>query len=185
MRLWIAASLACTTLLVTAHTAAAIAAAKTASDPCYAPSSRYSPDDFIANCTTSIQSGQLSTADLATAYYNRGNAYDDKGDHDRAIADYDQSIRLNPQDAKPYYNRAIAYEAKGDHDRAIADYAQAIGLNPQSADAYYNRGVAYFKKGDYDRAISDLDQYIRLAPSAPDGPALRAKIIAARNGHPG
>ena len=45
----------------------------------------------------------------------------DKGDYDRAIADFDQAIQLKPDYADAYYNRGIAYHDKGDYDRAIAD----------------------------------------------------------------
>ncbi|MGH6835049.1 MAG: tetratricopeptide repeat protein, partial [Methylocella sp.] len=101
---------------------------------------------------------------LATAYYNRGLAYYDRGDHDRAIADYDAAIRLDPKHVDAYNNRGNAYQAKGDHDRAIADYDAAIGLDPEDVDAFYNRGNAYQAKGDHDRAIADYDESIRLDP---------------------
>jgi Flp pilus assembly protein TadD len=45
-----------------------------------------------------------------------------------AIADYDEAIRLNPQDADVYQNRGIARRALGNVAGAIADYDQALGL---------------------------------------------------------
>ena len=57
--------------------------------------------------------------------------YGDKGDYDRAIADYDEAIRLDPRYAVAYYNRGVAYCDKGDYDRAIADYNEAIRLDPK------------------------------------------------------
>lgn len=36
------------------------------------------------------------------------------GDRDRAIAEYNEAIRLNPKYAKANYNRGIAYNRKGD-----------------------------------------------------------------------
>jgi tetratricopeptide (TPR) repeat protein len=87
---------------------------------------------------------------------------------DRAIADYDEAIRLNPEDADAYSNRGNAYFHKGDFDRAITDYDEAIRLNPEFADAYHNRGSAYFHKGDSDRAIADYDEAIRLNPEDAD-----------------
>jgi tetratricopeptide (TPR) repeat protein len=38
-----------------------------------------------------------------------GIAYHDKCDFDRAIGDFDEAIRLDPNDAKAYANRGIAY----------------------------------------------------------------------------
>lgn len=37
------------------------------------------PDLSIGGCTAIIQSGQETTMNLAIAFYDRGNAYDDKG----------------------------------------------------------------------------------------------------------
>src|ERR1700722_703064 len=47
------------------------------------------PDMMIAGCSAMITSGEFSGRDLAIAYTNRGSAYDDKHDEDRAIADHD------------------------------------------------------------------------------------------------
>ena len=88
-----------------------------------------------------------------------------QGQHDRAIQDYDQAIKLDPSDAIVYNNRGIAYSTKGQHDRAIQDYDQAIKLNPSDATAFNNRGLAYSAKGQLDRAIQDYDQAIKLDPS--------------------
>jgi lipoprotein NlpI len=120
-----------------------------------------SPDIQIGGCTTVIQSGKESKKNLATAFNNRGNAYDDKKQYDRAIQDYDQAIKLNPNYALAFLNRGNAYQNKDQYDRAIQDYDQAIKLNPNYALAFYNRGLAYDDKKQYDRAIQDYDQAIQ------------------------
>jgi len=58
-----------------------------------------------------------------------------KGDHNRAVADYGEAIRIAPKYAIAYYNRGRAYRAKGDNDRAIADFEEAIRLDPTIAPA--------------------------------------------------
>jgi len=79
----------------------------------------------------------------------------DMGDLDKAIADYTQAIRLDPDLAEVYGVRGLAYSQKGDFDKAIADCNQAIRLGPDFAEAYTNRGVAYDNKGDLDKAFAD------------------------------
>ena len=66
------------------------------------------------------------------AFNNRGNAYSDKCDFDRAIADYSEAIGLDPKYARAFNNRANAYRAKGDADRAAADHNEAIRIDPKS-----------------------------------------------------
>jgi tetratricopeptide (TPR) repeat protein len=88
----------------------------------------------------------------------------EKGDSDRAIADFTQAIQLSPKYTQAYNNRGVAYFERGDIDRAIADYTQAIELDPKFALAYNNRSNAYGVKGDIDRAIADFAQAAKLNP---------------------
>ena len=52
-----------------------------------------------------------------------------KGDYDRAIANYDRAIWLQPDYIDAYYNRGLAYSNKGDYDRAIADLEKVLELS--------------------------------------------------------
>jgi tetratricopeptide (TPR) repeat protein len=73
----------------------------------------FSLDLRIGGCTALIQSGRLEGENLSLAYYNRGIAYFKKSQYDRAIADFDQAIRLNTNYAITYINRGSAFARKG------------------------------------------------------------------------
>jgi tetratricopeptide (TPR) repeat protein len=115
----------------------------------------------IAGCTAVIKSAKGDK--LAEAFDLRGVAYRSQGEHNLAIADYNQAIKLNPKFAPAYHNRGVAYDHKGDYDRAIQDFDQAIKLKP-SALAHFNRGNAHLGKSQFDQAIDDYNQAIRLKP---------------------
>src|SRR5438105_2441384 len=73
---------------------------------------KVSPDLQISGCTKVIQSGKESQKNLSIAFNNRGNAYRTKEENDRAIADYNDAIRLDPKYAYPYNGRGNAWRAK-------------------------------------------------------------------------
>lgn len=118
----------------------------------------------IAGCTVLIEAGYGTSTALAIAYNNRGNAYIAKGDLDRAIEDFDRSIRLDRNYAKPNNNRGVAHMKKAEYDLAIEAFDEAIRLDPGYSHAYANRAGAYLKKHDYARAAQDYDSALRLDP---------------------
>ncbi len=95
----------------------------------------------IAACTREITSGRLDVADQATTYALRGMTYRDKGEYDRAIADFSKAIELSQKSASgdvvasAYVVRASAYFLKGDLEKASADYRAALALNPNNEQA--------------------------------------------------
>ena len=117
----------------------------------------------------------------AADYFNSGYAWARKGDYDKAIADYDQSLLLiDPKEAvnisHVYYNRGNAWASKNEFDKAIADFTEAIRLTPDYTLAYYYRGKSWMKKCDYDKAIADYHEFLRINPS--DGKAYGNRGIA-------
>ena len=100
----------------------------------------------------------------AEIYYNRGNARYKLGDKQGAIQDYNQAIKINPNEAKAYYGRGNVRSDLGDKQGAIQDYNQAIKINPKDAEAYYNRGFVRSKLGDKQGAIDDYNQAIKINP---------------------
>jgi tetratricopeptide (TPR) repeat protein len=101
----------------------------------------------------------------ARIYFSQGLAQVQKGDSEAAIAEYDKSIMLDPDNADTFVNRGKARANKGALDAAIADYDKAISLDPDNMLAYNNRCFVRVKKGDFDAAIVDCDRAIAFDPS--------------------
>ena len=94
----------------------------------------------------------------ADAYSNRGNAYNDLKQYEKAIRDYTEAIRLGATHLSYTYNgRGNVYYKQAKYRKALADHMESVRLEPR-ARAYYDRGWDYFKLGDYANAYRDAKQ---------------------------
>jgi len=126
---------------------------------------KFTGDDSIAACTRLIASKELQGGDLAQVYRSRALNYTlFKGDYDRAIADFTEAIRLDPNSPVAHAVRGASFVRKGDYDRALVDLNEALRLDPKNASVHNAFGVYYNAKGDHDRALSALNEAIRLNP---------------------
>ncbi|GAB1540048.1 hypothetical protein NUACC21_27170 [Scytonema sp. NUACC21] len=111
----------------------------------------------------------VSPQSTPTEMLNQGLEKSNAGDLQGALADYTQSIRLNPRYSLAYYNRAITHYDLGNKEAALADYNKAIQVNQNwgkggLVDAYINRGQLRDEIGDYKGALADYNQAIRINP---------------------
>ncbi len=95
---------------------------------------------------------------------NRENGHIENEELERAIDDYSQVLKIDPDSANAYINRGYAHYEKGELDKAIADYTKAIKINPDDALPYNNRGLVYSEKGELERAIADYNRALKINP---------------------
>ena len=103
---------------------------------------------------------------MAQAFSDRGAAWYFKGEFQKAVADYDEAIRLDPDHAQTYTNRGAALRKLGRSELALKDETSAIRLDPTVPEYFDNRGLSLAGNGDYAGAIADYDQAIKLHPEA-------------------
>jgi tetratricopeptide (TPR) repeat protein len=101
----------------------------------------------------------------AAVWSNRGNARVSQHKLQEAVADYNQSIALAPDQPDPYLNRGAAFEGLQQWEAAIADYNQVLTIDPKDAAAYNNRGNAKSGTGDWEGALADFQQAAQLNPN--------------------
>ena len=98
--------------------------------------------------------------------------YSDKKALQKAIEDYGQVIKLNPDYLPALYNRATCYEMMSEKGRyadkqqlvlAIKDYDTILHKEPHNLSAMYNRGWALEHLGKLNEAIEDYQRFIQLS----------------------
>ena len=69
--------------------------------------------------------------------------YDELGEYQLAIHDFDKAIALDPNYIKAYFKRGDAHMGLGEWELAIQDFGDVIQLDPHDVSAYYWRGWLY------------------------------------------
>ena len=103
-----------------------------------------------------------------------GEKFYQNNDYDKAIAEYNNSIRLKPNFSEAYIARGNAYRKRGNNSRAIEDYSLAIQHGGGRAEVYNYRGFAYAERGETGKAVADYSQALRLRRDYPDAYINRA-----------
>jgi tetratricopeptide (TPR) repeat protein len=84
-------------------------------------------------------------------------------DLDLALADYDEAVRLSPQNFMWLTNRAACHIARKDFERALADLDEAVRINTHPV-AFINRGVTHARRKRFEQAIADYNEALKLDP---------------------
>ena len=106
--------------------------------PCNAAINSQNDADIISVCDALIDDDRTDRADRLKALLARGAAYQRRDDVDRAIADYDVALRLDPKLADIFNTRGELHRGKGDRPRALADFSAALKIDPRHAAARAN-----------------------------------------------
>ena len=86
------------------------------------------------------------------------------GDLDRAAAEVEQAVRLEPQGMWPNFYQGVCAYRRGRYTDAATAFSVCIGAAPDAAGCYYNRALAFAALGRPDAAVRDYEQVLRLDP---------------------
>ena len=116
----------------------------------------------------------------ARAHVSRGLVLAGQGEVDRALADFNAAIRLEPGNPRPYNHRGNLLADRGRGAEALADFSEAIRLDPGYALAWYNLGTVHDGEGDYEKAIELYLKAMALDPRMAEV-ATNPQVVENRN----
>jgi tetratricopeptide (TPR) repeat protein len=112
----------------------------------------------------------------AQALSKRGLIYYRTKETAKAISDFNDQIKLQPNASDAYLMRGVAYKDAKDYQHAIADLTEAIRLEPAGRLtylAYFHRGMIYGFESEYATSMNDLSRAIEMQPDHADSYDLR------------
>jgi tetratricopeptide (TPR) repeat protein len=88
-------------------------------------------------------------------------------DLEKAVADFSEAARIDPNHPSAYTERGQALFKLGETDRAIADYSVALKKDPNFGPALRGRAMANLYRGSTELAFTDLSKAIQIAEIDP------------------
>ena len=140
--------------------------------------SEVDPDRALVYCARAMATRDKLPADeVIRVLLIRGNIYVNKNDLDSAFADFNEAVRIRPQDARGYGSRGMVWHKKRELDHAITDYDESFRLDPTNDDLLVLRGIAFKEKNDLNRALADFDTALRIDPKNPNAQQQRCLVL--------
>ena len=118
----------------------------------------------IRGCTRVLKAGSLSRSDTVDAYANRGWAFYNTNDNERALADYGECVKQSPENAICHNGMSAVYIEKQQYVDALASADKALAINPRYQYAFLNKGRALDAMSSYTQAIEQLTKALDIAP---------------------
>ena len=119
-----------------------------------------------------------NTADeLSAVYQQRGYAAAKDQRYGDAIKDYDEALKLTPQQAPRIHEQRAAVEMKiQDYDKALADYAELIKQKPNEIKYLSYRAYIYELKNDLQNSMADNETILKADPNNQDAKARKQRL---------
>ncbi|MGD1851828.1 MAG: tetratricopeptide repeat protein, partial [Cyanophyceae cyanobacterium] len=116
--------------------------------------------------TVQAMQGQSNDSD-PQLWYARGNALDELGRYEEAIAAYERTLEADPKFYAAWGNRGYCLDRLGRYRGAIASFDQALRLKPDYDGLWYNRGTVLGKIQRYGAAVESFNRALKLKPNFP------------------
>jgi tetratricopeptide (TPR) repeat protein len=114
------------------------------------------------------------------AFLMRGIVRYQNDDRDRALADLDEALRLDPKYVAAWIERANLWQSRNRLDLALADVNKAIQLDPVNPSGFVARGILFFAAKEFARSLRDLERATSLGSFAVVVYVTRGKIYLER-----
>jgi protein O-mannosyl-transferase len=112
---------------------------------------------------------------LALTHANLGSAYRDLGMESAALDNYNEAIRINPNQFNAYFGRGKLFEKQGKLADAIRDFSKSLDLQP-TAQGYLVLGQALMQAGRRDEAQTAFGKAITTSPDSKEAQQAAAAL---------
>ncbi|MBL8527108.1 MAG: tetratricopeptide repeat protein, partial [Burkholderiales bacterium] len=121
--------------------------------------------DAFAKALAEYVAVQTYNADRPEGHVNLGNLYALRGDPDRARAQFEQALAIDPRSVEARVTLADLHRAWGADGEAEAVLRKGVALEPRAAPLHHALGLALVRQKQTAAAVRELGEAAKLAPA--------------------
>ncbi len=100
----------------------------------------------------------------AVDHFNLGVDYQKRGNAVKAIEEYKNVLKSDPDNAEAHNNLGAIYKEQGNLEKALEHYKFVVKSNPGMDEVHNNLGVIYYLRGDQEEAVEEYRKALELNP---------------------
>jgi len=112
--------------------------------------------------------------------YNRAVRYHQAGQPEKALEQFELSLKMDPKAFNSYKNMAIVYGSMQQMEKMAEYYQKALEIDPTADEIYYNLSVYHMQNDDTENAIKMMAKGIEYAPKRAEYHSMMAQLLMAK-----
>lgn len=89
-------------------------------------------------------------------FYNNGVSYFNKGEHKKALSNFQEALKIDPNHLESLYAMGLVLYNQNEYDKALKCFDKVVKIDPQFNKAYYDIGLIHSKNYEYDKAFDSF-----------------------------
>jgi tetratricopeptide (TPR) repeat protein len=123
---------------------------------------------YWRDSATLFQHAADVTRDNLVAYDHLGKAFLDRGELEKAAANFAMALKLAPGEAEAHYKLGSVRMLLSHLDAADSEFTEALRLNPNYAEAHRNIAICLMRQGKLREGGAHFAETLRIRPVDPD-----------------
>ncbi|MDR2842602.1 MAG: tetratricopeptide repeat protein [Spirochaetaceae bacterium] len=134
--------------------------------------------DGAINYYTGILTLNPDKKTAALIYKHRGMAFFAQSEYQKAISDFDESIKIDESSYKSAYYSGIVKLVLQQYEKAAEDLTKSLAINQYQPFCFYRRAEAYYHLQDHPAALADCESALALDSNLEGAEKLKQMLLA-------
>ena len=125
-------------------------------------SNAYADVENTGELAIEVSTERQSPGKDAIYHFRLGIDHQKQGNVMKAIEEYGNVLKLDPDNVETHNNLGVVYKEQGDLDKAFEHFQFVVTYSPGMDEVHNNLGVIYYLRGEHEKAMQEYKKALEL-----------------------